>query len=136
MTAETTTAETTTKITLDQADELVLASEYGDRVEECEENEAGYVYTLEDGSAVVVTFDGRLIGEGQTVPAMSMAEQIAFDAALTDEAQDAPVTACPCCGTGVYPYDDEDDEEPSECVSCGAPTFGFRVCHLCELAGE
>lgn len=46
-------------ITQDQADEIVLGSLHADDVEECEENEVGFVYTLTDGSAFVVSYSGE-----------------------------------------------------------------------------
>lgn len=56
------TTKTTRKMTIEQADEIILASEYGDRVEDCEYNKAtkSWVYTLDDGSAVAVSADGTI----------------------------------------------------------------------------
>ena len=46
-------------LTADEADELMLAGEYGDLVEGCEDHPRGWVYALVDGRAVLVTRDGR-----------------------------------------------------------------------------
>jgi len=45
-------------ITMEQADEMVLFSQYSDLVEDYEFNELGHVYTLVDGTAIVVSEDG------------------------------------------------------------------------------
>ena len=52
-------------LTADEADELMLAGDYGDLVDGCEEHPGGWVYTLVDGRAVLVTRDGRARGQGR-----------------------------------------------------------------------
>lgn len=53
-------ANKTAKITMSQADEIIDASEWAEQVEDYEKNRLGHVYTLTDGSAVVVKFDGTV----------------------------------------------------------------------------
>lgn len=55
----------TAAITQERADEIILASEYAEDVEDGEENELGYIYTTWDGRAITVTFDGRLVVEAE-----------------------------------------------------------------------
>ncbi len=52
---------TVRKLTQRQADELIFKSKYADHVEESEITNRGYVYGLDNGKAVVVRFDGKLI---------------------------------------------------------------------------
>lgn len=51
---------TFTTISQEQADEMIFDSAFGDLVEDYELNELGHVYTLTDGSAVVITESGKL----------------------------------------------------------------------------
>lgn len=48
-------------ISQDEADELIQASAYAEMVDDSEPNKDGFVYTLDDGTTVVVTHDGDLL---------------------------------------------------------------------------
>ena len=83
-------------LTVEEADELMLASAYGDLVEGCEEHPRGWVYALVDGRAVLVTRDGRARevapdevweGEGAAMSVNDLMER------LVDELADGEVTA-------------------------------------------
>ena len=52
-------APVVTSLSMEEADEVIQASDYADRVEDHEQTDTGeHVYTLDDGSAVSVTRDG------------------------------------------------------------------------------
>lgn len=50
-----------TLIDLETADEIILNSPYGEAVEDSEIGPDGYVYTLNDGSTVMVDWNGLVI---------------------------------------------------------------------------
>lgn len=47
-------------MTTERADEIIQATRYADHVEDSEEWGTGVVYTLDDGSAVLVAADGSI----------------------------------------------------------------------------